>query len=343
MARPTAGVTSDEYRDQLMVAAGELVTQGLAESTRQRYATGIRRLVAFADDIGWTPEAPVSEGILCLFVASLVGCVATSTIKSYLCAVYSWHVDEGVRLDYTHFLRLKRALKGAERIAKSPAPRRAVPVTMAAVQAMGWICSSSFNDTVFMAIASLATAGLFRLGELVPKLVGDVPAILASRIVVSDEGVSVTLDHSKTDPLGHLGAMHIARTDSLACPRFWINRMRRLPGYPLTGSAFMNAKGRQVTREWVIHRLNAMMHRAGLSGERYSGHSFRRGGATSLAAAGVPDHIIARLGRWKSATYQLYVAATPERMAAAQREMAASTCLYGVVSGSARPADARSA
>src|SRR6202165_2981387 len=41
--------------------------------------------------------------------------------------------------------------------------------------------------------------------------------------------------------------------------------------------------------------------------ELYKGHSFRRGGATSLARVGVADSVIKTIGRWKSQAYQLYV------------------------------------
>ena len=38
----------------------------------------------------------------------------------------------------------------------------------------------------------------------------------------------------------------------------------------------------------------------------YSGHSFRRGGATAARAAGLPDHAIRALGRWSSDAVLIY-------------------------------------
>ena len=35
--------------------------------------------------------------------------------------------------------------------------------------------------------------------------------------------------------------------------------------------------------------------------------SLTRGGATILAASGVPDRVIRAMGRWKSGTYRLYI------------------------------------
>ena len=43
------------------------------------------------------------------------------------------------------------------------------------------------------------------------------------------------------------------------------------------------------------------------SRRRYSGVSFRAGGATALGEAGVPDRTIQEMGRWKSFAYSQYV------------------------------------
>ena len=39
---------------------------------------------------------------------------------------------------------------------------------------------------------------------------------------------------------------------------------------------------------------------------KFAGHSFRRGGASALFAAGVPEAAIQRHGRWKSLTVRDY-------------------------------------
>ena len=44
----------------------------------------------------------------------------------------------------------------------------------------------------------------------------------------------------------------------------------------------------------------------------YTGHSFRRGAATSARLAGLSDQVIQLLGRWKSTCYRLYIDTPPE-------------------------------
>ena len=56
-----------------------------------------------------------------------------------------------------------------------------------------------------------------------------------------------------------------------------------------------------------------------LDSSRFSGHSFRIGGATSLARRGVPDYIIKMLGRWKSKAFRVYCRLDTVRLAYASR------------------------
>jgi integrase len=316
-----------------------LVAGGLAESTREKYDTGMRAWWRFAEEIGWVERLPVSEELLCMFVAFMLSKVQVTTIRSYLAAIYSWHVDAGIYLPVYTFLKLKRTIKGAEKLVPPRAVRRAAPVTMEAVRRIAAIINPrTFDDVVFMAIATLATAGLFRLGELVAKKVKGPAVLLWCNVAVKGSEVEVLLPKSKTDQLGRDGPVVVAANGTVACPRRWLKAMRKLPGYPKAGPVFVNEKGKLVTREWVIRRLNQFMERVGLYANRYSGHSFRRGGATSLAASGVPDRIISQLGRWRSATYQIYTVATKDQLAQAQMQMALSPCLYGVLASKHREA-----
>ena len=50
-------------------------------------------------------------------------------------------------------------------------------------------------------------------------------------------------------------------------------------------------------------------------------HSFRRGGATALAATGTPAHIIQIMGRWQSNAFIRYIEIPDEFIANAHRSM----------------------
>lgn len=73
---------------------------------------------------------------------------------------------------------------------------------------------------------------------------------------------------------------------------------------------WLEADGTIPTRSWFISRLRRHF------GSNVSGHSLRAGGATALAAAGVPPHIIQAMGRWSSDTFQIYIRKHPAVLAA---------------------------
>ena len=52
-----------------------------------------------------------------------------------------------------------------------------------------------------------------------------------------------------------------------------------------------------------------------LPSQDYAGHSLRIGAATTAAMAGIQDFTIQTLGRWKSASYLLYIRMDPRQLA----------------------------
>lgn len=78
---------------------------------------------------------------------------------------------------------------------------------------------------------------------------------------------------------------------------------------------------RAVTRDLLILELREVLRKAGHNPNDYNGHSFRKGGAQSLAAAGVRDNVIKVAGRWTSECYQRYIKETRESLREASLAM----------------------
>lgn len=76
---------------------------------------------------------------------------------------------------------------------------------------------------------------------------------------------------------------------------------------PSTAPLFADHLGKPLTRSTFITTLKTRLASIGLDSTKYSGHSFRRGAATSAAAAGYSDYEIQLLGRWRSDAYKLYL------------------------------------
>ena len=69
---------------------------------------------------------------------------------------------------------------------------------------------------------------------------------------------------------------------------------------------FVTPTGTIMSRAWFLDKLNTLLRRIGFT-DKFSGHSFRSGAATSAAKAKIPDHLIKVLGRWNSDCYNRYV------------------------------------
>jgi site-specific recombinase XerD len=70
---------------------------------------------------------------------------------------------------------------------------------------------------------------------------------------------------------------------------------------------FLKANGKPLHRRDVSAWLKAGAAAAQLPPARFSSHSLRKGGASHMAASGVPDEVIQRLGRWQSDAYKRYI------------------------------------
>ena len=108
------------------------LAQGLAPSTQKSYASGQRKFVEFCRQAGKLhpngSPCPVDEWTLCLFVSFLADSIQHSSIKVYLFAVRSLHIERGFPDPLLNCLRLQRVLRGVKRSQGSSAARR-FPIT----------------------------------------------------------------------------------------------------------------------------------------------------------------------------------------------------------------------
>ena len=86
------------------------------------------------------------------------------------------------------------------------------------------------------------------------------------------------------------------------------------------GPLFLLHNGLLLTRLLVTDRFRAILLSAGLPCY-FSSHGFRIGAATSAARAGVPDHLIQVLGRWKSDAHKQYIRTPPDLITRAAKSL----------------------
>ena len=141
----------------------------------------------------------------------------------------------------------------------------------------------------------------------------------------------LTLEVSKTDIFRRGVTIIIYRGSNGFDPLGELTNMLllRLKGKPfssLDGSEplFKFPDKRILTKKTMAKFLQTLASKCGWDPTKFKGHSFRRGGATSLANANVPGHIIQILGRWKSSAYLRYIQMSASEIANNYKKM----CYY---------------
>ena len=126
--------------------------------------------------------------------------------------------------------------------------------------------------------------------------------------------VQITLKKSKTDPFRQGVTIVLGATGNDLCPvqaLFAYLMMRG--GAP--GPLLMHRDSSRLTRSYFVSKTRTALSELGYCNtNRFSGHSFRAGAATTAAAMKVEDSIIKTLGRWESAAYLLYVRIPKEEL-----------------------------
>jgi hypothetical protein len=184
---------------------------------------------------------------------------------------------------------------------------------------------SAFHRAMPPAAVLLAFFGMLRVSEYTAPSIGHFDPGL--HLTVDDVQICwarqvalITLKSSKTDPFRVGVTLRIGVTHNALCPvhallRFLVRRGGRL------GPLFLFADGRFLIRAHITD----LLHRSLPFSRGFNTHSFRRGGASALAAAGQSPYVIQTLGRWKSDAYVTYVQLSDEFLVHTTRIMAHAT------------------
>ena len=298
---------------------------GLASSTRRSYSSGQRSFISFAQ---LHPEfllqsgkfLPATPRLLLVWVASLGHrALQPKMIKSYLSAVRSLHVDEGLSFEACESETVHRAVRGIKRFYGERNHNPKLPIVLSTLQRLTAV-SGDFDDrfnVVFDAAIKVAWSGFLRCGEFTlgssekfnPALHLTRASITFLPSVESPTHVRLDLPGSKTDPFRKgvsilLSAASGASTGPVAAA---LKRLYQVHPQPATSPLFSNPDGSSLSRSIFISTLKARLLAIGLDSSLYSGHSFRRGAASAAATVGYADHEIQLLGRWRSDAYNLYI------------------------------------
>jgi hypothetical protein len=332
----------------LVDKANAFILNCIATSTRSTYRAAMNSYLDCFAAHGTEAPFPATQTSLCLWLAHSATrtkpkSLQPSTMRTYLSGLCSLHEEMG----YSHLLDDKplvgRCFKGIKKtLGGGPGKRVRRPITTDILAQIKAHLQPSFASTLFFAAATLATYGLLRMGEFTVNERPDSAAAfklltLAQLQLMAEDGtvvpmtspdqwdrvtnMSLVLRVSKTDPFRQTVTIHIGhRVPVQAMLQYLrIHPCLATPASPLfVLSATCHSP---LTREAMIQGTRAVLKHCGYDESQFSGHSFRKGGATSLFKAGVAESVIQLLGRWLSDAYKLYVVTPLKVLLQANRSM----------------------
>ena len=236
-----------------------------------------------------------------------------SSVRNYLSGVRVMHILLGLPFPHTEDFLLKLELRGIARL-DPHVPLRATPVTPSVLL----LFRRSMNDDSLHHAVWACSLFLFftmaRLGSILPKA-GSTPLntiLTRNRVNFSKEGLVVTLLHTKTIQFGRR-RLHIPliKNDSTLCPVHAYEHALLHTGASQDGPAFVfleKGRVRWLTSAIFVDTFRKVLKTGGLDhSQDFTGHSFRRGGATWAFQVGIPGELIQICGDWVSDAYKQYL------------------------------------
>ena len=286
-----------------------LLGASISPSSSRTYQSGLQSYTQFCVAVSLQPF-PVTEDALLLYLAAVRRRLSYKTIKVYLAGIQFHSLLRGYSLELQNYSRLFYALRGIRRVqgTKFSRPQRA-PITIHHLSRLLRYFKKNFSTLdrhMLSAAVLLAFFGLLRASEYtcVTKDRFDMEYGLQFKDVQFDKDLNffqIRLAKSKTDPFRVGCWVKIWATGGKRCPVEFMKTFLQI--HPRkTGPLFTFSDGTYLTRAYLSNLIQTVF-----PGVNLNTHSFRIGGASAAAAAGVPDSTIQVMGRWASNAYRVYL------------------------------------
>lgn len=271
-----------------------------ADNTRRAYQGAIRHFLA------WGGRLPCDEAMVLHYLADHAETLNPRTLGVRLAALSQWHQIQGFA-NPVRTPQVSKMLKGVARVHGRPARKAvALPVEDLVRLAARLDARGDLRSVRDSALLQVGFYGAFRRNELC--------ALEVSWLEWVPRGVRILLPRSKTDTEGRGVVKAIPAAKAGPCPvqalRRWLEAsgieegpvFRRVGRWGTVGAAALAAGS---LNEILVER--AREAELGYA-EQLSGHSLRRGLATSAYRAGADFKAIKRQGGWRFAgTVQGYI------------------------------------
>ena len=283
-----------------------------AESTKKTYNCHLRSYLNFCNELCYSPY-PMDTQKVCMYAAFLTSRLCFSSIKQYLNIIRILCEEAGLPnvLENNHVL--KSVLTGIKRDHGAEA-KRTLPITPAVLLRIRAVLDLTCpRDILFWATCLVLFYGILRKASLLPKTQKDFSAKkfpTRSDLTPYQEGLALSIKFSKTNQFQERVVqvpMPVFPRHPL-CPAAALFALLALaPAAPADTPLLCLHRSACLTQNSFVSRLRDVLKTAGFpDANEFSGHSFRRGGATAFFAAGIASDIIQLIGDWKSDAYKLY-------------------------------------
>jgi hypothetical protein len=284
--------------------------------TRRSHDTAVNKLVLWARRKGIVgPLAPVPTRLVEAWVASLAGSINGDTIKTYLTAIRSWHIDMGHNDDDISTESVQRVIRGIKRYHGNEKPVQALPINLPILEkVINHLTRSPAsvggidNALALPAVFTLGFTCFMRGGEMTYD---NFDAHFHLSVGSYDRGQrSITIPASKADPFRTgIKVMIPSKLPADIDPLQHLDEyLAYSPPRPPTRPLFRLGGLSHFNKTTVFNNhLANCLRSIGLAATGFIGHSFRRGAATWAKSVAVPDEMIKVLGRWAGDSCRRYI------------------------------------
>ena len=287
-------------------------TQGyrFAEGTRKNYLSYLRSWFYFALFFK-LQTMPALEDHLCWFMELMAVTSGYEHCKNTLGGVKYAHTALGY--EFPSSFSLDTTMQGLKRrLARTPF--QVLPIDPTVLRAMyEQININKTEDLALWCSYLVAFFCLFRKANVVPKDSDFDPAKILTRknigldsereMVIIYCGFSKTNQYRKKDTCIPIPSNKDRCLDLFRHLTKLFNLVETSPEAP----AFSYGKKKFINYSMFTSRLKSILKDAGLNPDLFSGHSFRRGGASFLFSIGASQLMVQVLGGWSSMVYTRYL------------------------------------
>ena len=258
------------------------------------------------------PMLPVSPQTMICFLEFMSLTSSYGHLKHLLSSVKFLHQAYDMNFPCENF-QLDMTMQGLKR-RLACVPFQVLPITPKVLRAIYSHLDMGNNEDLALWCSYLvAFYGLLRKKNVVPEGTNHDPAKVLSRrnfrIDASTKVIYMYIGFSKTNQFGSRDLILPipGNSDRILDPVSHLLELFRRVDVPPSAPAFSYDSNKFIKYSMFTGRLKSLLDKAGFPASQYSGHSFRRGGASFLHACGASALMVQAAGDWSSNCFTRYI------------------------------------